>query len=137
MAKKPSATQAQATEDAVASGQETRATVDAGSPGENEPAPKLKEHSELITDLHQIWDDIITLGKDAEAEFMAVINAKLSGKTHEEVKAITEQAQQQANDAAAQAAADAEWQQRNAEHKAEAEANLQTRIDRPKKNSRR
>lgn len=137
MAKKPSATQAQATEDTVASGQETQATVDAGSPGETEPAPKLKEHSELITDLHQIWDDLITIGKDAEAEFMAVINSKLSGKTHEEVRALHQQAQQNAKAVADQFDADAEWQQRNAAHRAEAEANKQTRIDRAKRNSRR
>jgi hypothetical protein len=137
MAKKQTATQPQPLPNITPESAEPQPTVDAGSIGESSIAPKQKDIAVLITVLHTAWDDITAHGYNAEAEFMAVINSKLSGKTHEEVKAIAEQSQQQAVDPEAQAAAEAGWQERNAAYRAEAAANLQTRIDRPKKNSRR
>ncbi len=116
---------------------ETSPIVDPGSILATAAAPKLKDIAVLITSLHSLWDDIIAHGYNPELEFMSVINAKLSGKTHDQVKALHEQAEQNRKELSQQEAHDAEWQQRSAEFQAEAQANLQTRIDRPKKNSRR
>lgn len=137
MAKKTTATQPKEPTEAAPS-VEVQVTDGLGNViGESDSAPKLKETSDIITELHTAWDNLTANGKDAEAEFMAVINSKLSGKTHDEVKAIHQQAQQNAMAVADQFDADAEWQQRNAAHRAAAEANKQTRIDRAKRNSRR
>lgn len=137
MAKKQSATPPKAHAEAAPILQ-VQATDGLGNViGEADSSPKLKETADIITELHTAYDNLTANGKDAEAEFMAVINSKLSGKTHEEVKAIHQHAQQKAQEAEAQTQADADWQQRNADHQAEAQANLQTRIDRPKRNSKR
>jgi hypothetical protein len=72
-----------------------------------------KDIEDLWFDLNETWDAIKALGRDPEHEFMHVINAKLTGKSLDEVKAITEKAQQKESELQRGAdESETDWQKR-------------------------
>jgi hypothetical protein len=85
----------------------TKAAASTATPNPNS-SPQVEvipvNHDDIMKMLHIAWNELVKLGHDAEHEFMHFINHKITGKSMDEVKQATVDAQ---NKAAAAKTADA------------------------------